>query len=451
MDLAETVRSEFPAIVECSDYVFGDAPTGTQCHRSVSQAMHDYMNRPGAHLMGHYPGALNTQNATTKARVAAAAFFNAKPEEITFGPNMTSLTFHMARSLEDHIKTLPSFPHLNVILSQLCHDANVSPWLRLAENLDGLEVRRLDFNRKSCTIDQSDFDRKLDSKTVLVCLGLASNACGTINPVKQMIKQVRATAPQALIYVDAVHYAPHMAIDVQDLDCDFCVCSTFKFFGPHCGMLFGKSNLMRTLRPYKLSVCADTLPGPPHPNQFQRWETGTLNFEGLAGIGAVIEYIASIGDRFPSKGDSISKNESLRKRIVAGYEAMLNHEAKLTKRFLAGVSNIPGLKIYGNKDLDSTLNGKRTPTFALRMNGLKTAGELADQLLEEKIICGAGHFYAKYFAEGLGLMPTGGYVRVGFAHYNTLEEIDRVIEVLVQISKACNFDCENIDGNWTGL
>lgn len=380
--------------------------------------------------MGSYPGAINTQTTTTKARIAAAAFFNCKPEEVTFGANMTSLTFHMARSIEDYLRNLPAYPNINIIVSNLCHDANVSPWVRLAENL-GIEVRCLDFLHESCTIDLTDLDRKLDDKTKLVAIGMASNACGTINPVKQIIRQVRAVPKEALIYADAVHYAPHMLLDVQDLDCDFCVCSIFKFFGPHCGMLFGKTKWMKSLRPYKLSVCADTLPGPPGPSQFQRWETGTLNFEGLAGIAAVIEYIASLGDRF---GKAKPQETDLRQRIEAGYQVILNHESSLTNRFLAGVQTIPGLKIYGNKEFDSTLNKKRTPTFALRMNCFTTATELAEKLVEQKIIAGAGHFYAKYFAEGLNLMSSGGYVRIGFVHYNTLEEIDKALTVLSDIS-----------------
>ena len=238
---------------------------------------------------------------------------------MTFGPNMTSLTFHMARSIGYHLKSLPAYKHFNVVVMNLCHDANVSPWVRMAEDI-GLEVRFVNFKSGNCTIDLVDFDRAVDEKTAFVALGMASNACGTINPVKDMIKyghdnvtlqsltlmnglcfrQIRKVS-NALTYVDAVHYAPHYALDVQDLDCDFCVASTFKFFGPHAAILFGRSKLMTSLRPYKLSVCCNDLPGPPNPNQFQRWETGTLNFEGIAGIKAVIDYIASLGDRFGSR------------------------------------------------------------------------------------------------------------------------------------------------------
>lgn len=188
---------------------------------------------------------------------------------------------------------------------------------------------------------------------------------------------------------------------------------------------------MSSLRPYKLSVCADTLPSST--NQFQRWETGTLNFEGLAGIEAVIQYIASLGIRY----GNVQESQDLRLKIVAGYKVIHHHESKLTRTFLQGAAKIPGLKIYGIKEPDSTWNEKRTPTFAIRMDCLKTAGELADLLLNDyKIISGSGHFYAKYFAEGLGLMPTGGYVRIGFAHYNSCEEIDRVVDALAQIAKA---------------
>lgn len=196
-------------------------------------------------------------------------------------------------------------------------------------------------------------------------------------------------------------------------------------------MLFGKEALMSSLRPYKLSVCADTLPSAT--NQFQRWETGTLNFEGLAGIDAVIQYIASLATRY----GNLQEDQSLRQKIVAGYKVIHEHESKLTRKFLQGVAGIPGLKIYGIKDPESTKNDKRTPTFAIRMDCLKTAGELADLLLKDyKIISGSGHFYAKYFAEGLGLMPTGGYVRIGFAHYNSCQEIDRVVDALAAIAKA---------------
>lgn len=421
-DWVTSIRDSFPGLKASPDWVFCDAATGTQFHQSVGEAMSQYLNSPTANLAGYYPSAVTSRTTTTQAREAAATFLNCRTDEVTFGANMSTLTMHISRSLSKTFKS-----HNNVVVTNLDHDGNVSPWVLAAKDA-GAEIRRVSFTTGDCMLDLSQLESSVDANTALVAVGGAANSCGSITDIKKVCSLVKkASSGQALVYVDAVHLAPHILPDVKHLDCDFLVCSAYKFCGPHVGILYGRKNLMMSLEPYKLSACTDGLPGPD-TFQASRWETGTANFECLSGVTAVIKYLASIGDM----AGLSNPGQSLRQRLVCGYKAIADHETALSERFLKGISDIPGLTLYGaNVDKISI----RTPTFAVRMKNFSRAEYFSDYLVEKSVACGSGHFYAKYMPQVLGLESTGGYTRISFYHYHTLEEVDKVLDIIREAAK----------------
>jgi cysteine desulfurase family protein (TIGR01976 family) len=329
-----------------------------------------------------------------------ADLFGAQPSEIVFGQNMTSLTYAMSRALS---RTWA--PGDNIVVTRLDHDANVSPWVQAANDAT-VEVRFVDFNPDDgCTLDLASLEAALDARTRLVAFTHASNAVGTVTPVADIVAAAHRVG--ALTYVDAVHYTPHGLVDVHASDTDFLVASAYKWFGPHTGCLFGKAAALETIDPYKLRPAPDSSP--------DRWETGTQSFESLAGVTAAADYIASLGT-----------GSTRRDRIVSAFEAIADYETMLSSRFLSGLASIGGITLYGKPTPDG-----RTPTFAIDVDGLSPA-DVAAQLGGSGCFVWSGDYYAYEVMHRLGKVPDG-LVRIGFVHYNTPDEVDRVLEELTRL------------------
>lgn len=403
LDLA-SLRTQFPSLAKTVNghpAVFFDGPGGTQVPQRVIDAISNYLRRDNANSGGRYATSQRSDTVVADARAAMADFFHCETDEVVFGQNMTSLTFAFSRAIGRDLK-----PGDEIVVTRLDHDANVSPWLTMAEDR-GVTVRCAEIDDEDCTLDLDDFASKINAKTKLVAVGYASNAVGTINPVKQIVQLAHRVG--SLAYVDAVHYTPHGLIDVADLDCDFLVCSSYKFFGPHMGVLFGKREHLKRLRPYKVRPLTDAIPF--------RWEWGTLNHECIAGITACVEYLADIGR-------NVTKSSSRRAAIEAAYEAIHQHERALLERAIAGLGKIPGLRIYGITDPNRF--DERCSTLAIRVEGHSPA-ELATKLGERGFFTWDGNYYAINLTEHLGVEESGGFLRIGLVHYNTIEEVDRLV------------------------
>ena len=408
----EQVRKDFPALQR--DVVFFDNPGGTQVPNRVIDRMVSYLRDANANHGGAFETSKRSDEIIDEARQAMADFLNASgPEEIVFGPNMTSLTFNLSRSLARELE-----PGEEIIVTRLDHDANISPWLKVAKERGAL-VHWLDFDVEDCTLRLDQLDQLLSDRTRLVAVGYASNAVGTINPVGDIIR--RAQAAGALTYIDAVQYAPHGPIDVQDLNCDFLVVSAYKFFGPHLGALYGKRELLERLQAYRVRPAPTEPPG--------KFETGTQNHEGIAGTLGALEYLAELGQSV--NNDSVSGlTETERTRSSALRPAMLAiqaYERELTDRLLNVLAEVPGLHIWGLQSSD-TLDD-RVPTVSFTMKG-HDPRSIATFLGNHDIYTWDGNYYALAVTERLGLEGQGGMLRVGLAHYNTIEEIDRLGEAL---------------------
>jgi cysteine desulfurase family protein (TIGR01976 family) len=455
-----SIRAQFPSLAQTVNgqpAVFFDGPGGTQVPQRVIDAIANYLRESNANTGGAYATSRRTDAMIAEARAAMADFLRCAADEVIFGQNMTSLTYMMSRSIGRDLHSGDE-----ILLTRLDHDANVSPWLQMAEDRK-LTVRWAEINEADCTLDMRDLASKINAKTKLVAVGYASNAVGTINPVKEIIALAHKAG--ALAYIDAVHYAPHGLIDVAALDCDFLVSSTYKFFGPHMGVLFGKREHLQSLRPYKVRPLVDAIPF--------RWEHGTLNHEGIAGIAACVDYIADIGpegtcrdsrprlsgspdasgrDSRPrlSGGPEVSgrgviareeeeggKTER-RAAIEAAYATIHEHELTLLSRAIKGLQQIPGLKIYGISDPARFSSDKpqRCATLAVRMlgkNPAHTPAQLAIKLGERGIFTWDGNYYALNLTEQLDVEKSGGFLRIGLVHYNTIEEVDRLIAALQEI------------------
>jgi cysteine desulfurase family protein (TIGR01976 family) len=413
------IRAQFPSLsqtVNGHPVAFLDGPGGTQIPQRVIDAISDYLRHDNANTGGAYSTSRHTDAMIAAARAAMADFLHCAADEVVFGLNMTSLTFAISRAIGRELK-----PGDEILVTRLDHDANVSPWLQIAEDR-GVTVRWAEIHDEDCTLDMGDLASKINSKTKLVAVGYASNAVGTINPVKQIVQLAHKVG--ALAYIDAVHYAPHGLIDVAALDCDFLVCSTYKFFGPHMGVLYGKREHLQRLQPYKVRPNTNAIPNC--------WEWGTLNHECIAGIGACVDYIADIGRRARPAGSVPGVGER-RAAIEAAYEAIHEHESALMKRALTGLRQIPGAKIYGITD-PARMN-ERCGTLAVRINGY-TPLELATKLGERGIFTWDGNYYALNLTEHLDVEKSGGFLRIGLVHYNTVEEVDRLLGALSEIVGA---------------
>ena len=397
----EGVRAQFPALthkVNGQPIIFFDGPGGTQVPASVMKAMQQYLLMSNANAHGAFVTSARTDKLMNTARLAIADFLGCDRDEIVFGANMTSLTFTLSRAIARNLQ-----PGDEIIVTRLDHNANVAPWMALKEK--GVIIRTVDINLNDCTLNLSDLSAKINQQTKLVAVGYASNAVGTINNLTEIIKMAHAV--NALVFIDAVHYAPHGIIDVRDLDCDFLVCSAYKFFGPHVGILYGKREHLNRIRPYKVKPAPQEVPAC--------WETGTPNFEGLAGLVATIKYFRDLGKQMsPDLTDS-------RQAIVTAMQGIQNYEQELCQHLITGLLQIPGLNFYGIAELNRLR--WRTPTVGIRIGG-QTPYEIAKQLGDRGIFTWHGNFYAIGLTERLGIESSGGLLRIGLVHYNAIAEID---------------------------
>ena len=406
----DELRSHFPSLK--SGAIFFDGPGGTQVPQEVIDAGVDYFITANANLGGAFATSLRSVEIMAEARKAMADFLNARsPDEIVFGPNMTTLTFTLSRALG---RTLHAGDE--IIVTRLDHDANIAPWVTLEER--GVVIEWVDIDPEDCTLNMSEFDKLLSMRTEIVAVGYASNAVGTINNLKRINDLSHERG--AVVFVDAVHYAPHGPIDVQELDCDFLTCSAYKFFGPHVGVLYGKYDLLDKLPAYKVRPAGDK---PP-----DKFETGTQYHEGIAGTVAAINYLTSIGEKYGVEFSSHFESFSGRRlHLKTAMAAIQSYERDLFSRLMGGLQELHGIKIYGITD--PARFDQRTPTVAFTVEGLSPR-EISERLACENIYVWDGNYYALEIMERLGLEQHGGAVRVGLCHYNTADEVDRFLSVL---------------------
>ncbi len=417
MSLNQTeIRTHFPALQLTDDgvpRVYLDNPGGTQMPQRAIDRMSDYLVQNNANLGGAFRTSLQTEALLADAHAAMAALLNAaSPNEVIFGPNMTTLTFALAHALQHEFATGDE-----IIITRLDHDANISPWLRLAQDT-GAIIRWLDFDPHTYALRMDEFEGLLSERTKLVAVGYASNAIGTINPVQQIVEM--AHAADALVYVDAVQYVPHGPTDVQALGADLLACSPYKFFGPHQGVLWGKRELLDRLPAYKVRPAGEQTP--------DKFETGTQSHEGQAGTLGSLEYLAWVGEQFGSSfAEQFADMTGRRLHLHSALAAIKSYEETLSAHLISGLQSIPGVQVRGITD--PTRMEQRVPTVAFTMDS-HTPREIAEALARENIFVWDGHYYAVEVVRRLGLAESVGMVRVGAAHYNTLAEIDRLLEVV---------------------
>lgn len=407
----EACRRQFPALARTlagKHVAFFDGPGGTQVPHRVIDAMGHYLAHTNANHGGFYATSRESDHMLDQAHRALADFLGVDdPECIVFGPNMTTLTFALSRSLA---RTWQSGDE--VIVTRLDHDANFTPWTLAARDA-GANVKVVELNA-DCTLDLSDLQSQLSPRTRLVALGAASNATGGINPIAEITRLAHAVG--ALVFVDAVHYAPHSLIDVPAWGCDFLACSAYKFFGPHVGILWGRRELLEKLEAYKVRPATDTLPG--------KWMTGTQNHEGIAGALAAVDYLADVG-RETAASDGLDRRAAL----VEAFDRIGHYEQTLSRRLIEGLQRHRSLTVYGN--LDQERLHERVPTFSFNHREIR-APQLADMLGKRGLFVWHGNYYALNLSEHLAQEPDG-MVRVGAVHYNTPEEIDWLIDVLDEL------------------
>ena len=401
------VREQFPSLkLQVSGHaaVFLDGPAGTQVPKRVMDAIESYFSNANANTYGAFLTSRRANEMILSARSAMGDFFNCHQNEVVFGQNMTTITFALARSIGREMK-----PGDEILVTTLDHDANVAPWRALEEK--GVVIRQADIHESDCTLNLDDLKGKISGKTKLVAVGYASNIVGTINPVAEITKLAHAAG--ALMFIDAVHYAPHGPIDVQALDCDFLACSPYKFFGPHMGTLYGKKEHLERFKPYKVRPATDVSP--------ECWETGTQVQELIAGIAAAVNYIADLGRHC----DPTVKNR--REALLAAYRATRRYETTLISRLIEGLLAIPGVQIFGITDPQRF--DERCSTLSIRL-GDHHPTEIATFLGDRGVFTWDGNFYALNLSERLGVEQKGGVLRIGLVHYNTMEEVDRLLSAL---------------------
>ncbi|QDU95151.1 cysteine desulfurase-like protein [Lignipirellula cremea] len=408
-EMARACRRQFPALsrqVGKDRAIYFDGPAGTQVPQRVIEAISDYLAHHNANHGGLFASSRESDAILDRTHQAMADFVgSADPDQIVFGPNMTTLTFAMSRALSRTWKAGDE-----VIVTRLDHDANVSPWVLAAADV-GAVVRYVEVDPATCTLDLDSYYSQLNERTRLVAVGCASNSVGTINPVRAMADA--AHQQNALVYADAVHYAPHALLDVAALGCDFLACSAYKFFGPHIGVLWGRRELLEQTAAYKLRPAPDELPG--------KWMTGTQNHECLAGVLAAVDYLAEIG-RTLASDDSLDRRHAL----ASAFTGIAAYERGLLERLLQGLESIDEITVWGLTD--PARMDERLPTISITHSRL-TATQLATALGNHGVFVWHGNYYALQLTESLGLEPEG-MVRIGLVHYNTTDEVDRLIELL---------------------
>lgn len=415
LDLS-ALRSRFPALSirdEDAPRIYLDNPGGTQVPGSVVERMAEYLTESNANLGGAFRTSQASDAVVAEAREAMADFLNApSPAEIVFGQNMTSLTLHLSRSIGRHFG-----PGGEVILSRMDHDANVYPWLAMARDF-GWEVGWLPFDTETFEFDLGELEKRLTRRTRLVCLGAASNLLGTINDVKRAARMAHEAG--AWLYVDAVQAAPHCILDVQDLGCDFLVCSAYKFFGPHQGILWGRREVLERLEPYRVRPAPSELP--------DAFESGTQSHEGMAGTEAAVDYFAWIGETMAGEPHAVHRAfEGRRRHVRAALDLIFASEQALCRHLIGGLQGIPGLRVLGIT-ADEGMH-RRVPTVSFTVAGVSPAF-LEASLARRNIFVWSGYYYALEPALALGIADTGGALRVGPVHYNTEAEIDEFLSAL---------------------
>lgn len=404
--VAADIRNRFPSLQRKHHnmpMVFLDGPAGTQVPQSVIDAMTHYYERSNANTHGAFVTTGETDEVVRHMRTCMAALLGAESEHcISIGQNMTTLNFSLARAIARVLK-----PGDEVLITQLDHEANRGPWLTLREH--GIKVREVKLLPNG-VLDYEDFEGKMNENTRLVCMGMSANSIGTVND----FKSIRALTYRynAWLLLDAVHYAPHFSIDVKEIGCDFLLCSAYKFYGPHVGILYSKPGMLDRLPVDRLRTAGQTAP--------ESIETGTLNHAAIAGVGAAVEFLASLGTGI-----------SLRDKLVDAYKEISHHEFALGKRLYSGLSNIKGVTVVG-QDFSSH---RRTPTLSFTTSG-KTPTEVCQTLALKNICAWDGHFYAIHAIEVMGLLEKGGVTRLGISVYNTQEEVDFVIREIESISHS---------------
>lgn len=411
ISLLDAVRGRFPALAVTDDgqpRIYFDNPAGTQVPDMVIDRVSGYYRETNANYGGRFRTSQATVTLAREAREAMAAFVNARSaDEIVIGPNMTSLTYAASRALSPRFR-----PGDEILLTRMDHDANVTPWVQLAGRL-GLEVRCLDFDTGSYRYDLNRLDDLVNERTRLAAINYASNITGTINDVAAIVARVKA-ASDALCYVDAVQYAPHGDVDVQQLGCDFLVCSAYKFYGPHVGVLWGRGALLESLTPDKLRAAPDSVP--------HRFETGCANSEGIAGLLGAIEYYRWLGAQL---GET-----DLRRSIQVAKAWMCEHERTLAGRLIGGLAALPGVTVHGISDADAL--DDRVSTVSVTVAGRHPA-DLAEALGQHNVFTWSGHNYAVDVIDMLGCADSGGVLRFGPVHYNSIDEVDRVLALMHEL------------------
>lgn len=354
-----------------------------------------------ASYQGPFVTSRETADCVLEARRAVGYFLNCASEEVLFGQNMTSLTLSFSRAI---VRTLP--PGSDILVTDMDHDANITPW-ELAASEAGCQIRHVPVDAQGC-LSLAAFQQCLTETTSLVAFSLASNATGSLTPAREIISLAHESG--ALVFVDGVHFAAHKLIDVKALDCDFLACSAYKFFGPHIGIMYGKKAYLESITPYKLKASANVVPS--------RWETGTQNFEAMAGVTACMVYLSTLS------GMALS-----RQAIETSFGLIDQHERELSRRFLSGIREVPGVSVYGFPK-----ESQRTSTFGITVD-TQDSGKVAKKLGDQGIFCWSGHFYAVELIKSLKLQEQGGMIRIGFMHYNTLDEVSRVISALAALGQ----------------
>ncbi|HET9424133.1 MAG TPA: cysteine desulfurase-like protein [Gemmatimonadaceae bacterium] len=404
-DPVASARARFPAMRRVHNghpVAYFDGPGGTQVPQSVGDAMTQYLFHHNANTHWVYPTSEETDALIAESRRTLATFVNAEPDEIAFGANMTTLTFHLARALGREWKSGDE-----VVITELDHHANVAPW-RAIEKERGVVVRSVRFDPATGELDLGDFSAKLGPRTKLVALGVASNALGTVTMPRDLIRQAHAAGAE--VFIDAVHYAPHRLVDVKEWDCDFLACSAYKFYGPHIGILFGRKKRIESLDFPKLEPAPGESP--------ERVETGTQNHEGIVGAAAAVEFIASLGG-----------GDTLRQRLESAYAFHATHGGELLRKLWSGLASIDGVTLYG-----PTPDKLRTPTLSFTLRG-HTTNDIARALAKKGVFVSNGDFYAMTVIERIG-QAADGVVRAGCSCYTTESEVDRLIEGVREIARG---------------